>query len=54
MSEERPIDASRPIVDPHHHLWDFGEIAGMGTRPGAFLLRVRQRYGRDERERQVR
>lgn len=27
MSQERPLDPERPIVDPHHHLWDHGHGA---------------------------
>jgi L-fuconolactonase len=38
VSEEQPIDPGRPIVDPHHHLWDFGAIPGGGPGPRAFLL----------------
>lgn len=26
-TEEQPVDVQRVIVDPHHHLWDFGAIA---------------------------
>lgn len=36
--EERPIDAERVIVDPHHHLWDFAPIPGIAQLPKPFLL----------------
>jgi predicted TIM-barrel fold metal-dependent hydrolase len=35
-TEERPIDVERVIVDPHHHLWDFGTVVGGDLKP--FLL----------------
>lgn len=37
-TEERPIDAQRIIVDPHHHLWDFGPVPGLAADPKPFLL----------------
>jgi L-fuconolactonase len=36
--EEPPVDVQRVIVDPHHHLWDFGAIPGMARDSKPFLL----------------
>jgi L-fuconolactonase len=38
-TEERPIDAQRVIVDPHHHLWDFGAVPGTAPDSKPFLLK---------------
>lgn len=38
MTEEQPIDPGRPIVDPHHHLWDHGPVPGVAVSPKPFLL----------------
>jgi L-fuconolactonase len=37
-TEEQPIDVQRVIVDPHHHLWDFGAVPGMTPDTKPFLL----------------
>jgi predicted TIM-barrel fold metal-dependent hydrolase len=35
---EEPLDVRRVIVDPHHHLWDFGIVPGMAQGSEPFLL----------------
>jgi predicted TIM-barrel fold metal-dependent hydrolase len=29
QQEETPLDPAREIVDPHHHLWDYGDASGL-------------------------
>jgi predicted TIM-barrel fold metal-dependent hydrolase len=38
LADETPLDPGRPIIDPHHHLWDHSNLHGVaiGTKP--FLL----------------
>ena len=36
--EERPVDPAREIVDPHHHLWDHGDVPGVAVGSKPFLL----------------
>jgi predicted TIM-barrel fold metal-dependent hydrolase len=36
--DEQPLDAARPIVDPHHHLWDHGNVPGVASGSQPFLL----------------
>lgn len=38
LVEETPIDADRPIIDPHHHLWDHGSAPGVVNGAKPFLL----------------
>jgi L-fuconolactonase len=38
VTEEPPIDPARVIVDPHHHLWDHGDIPGVAAGAKPFLL----------------
>jgi L-fuconolactonase len=37
-SEEAPLDAARPIVDPHHHFWDLRGWAGAEAQLQLFML----------------
>ena len=37
LAEEDPIDTDIPIIDPHHHMWDFTEQPRDSTNPGARL-----------------
>lgn len=37
-ADEAPLDAGRPIIDPHHHLWDHGDGRGVATGSKPFLL----------------
>jgi L-fuconolactonase len=36
--EEAPVDPAREIVDPHHHLWDHGDVPGVTVGSKPFLL----------------
>jgi len=36
--DERALDPARVIVDPHHHLWDHGDAAGVASGSKPFLL----------------
>ncbi|MCE7794950.1 amidohydrolase family protein [Sphingobium sufflavum] len=38
VEEEAAIDRDRPIVDPHHHLWDIKAAPGSLQTPQTFLL----------------
>ncbi|HEX7858128.1 MAG TPA: amidohydrolase family protein [Sphingobium sp.] len=37
-SEEAPLDPDRPIIDPHHHLWEIMPSPGSLQAPQRFLL----------------
>jgi predicted TIM-barrel fold metal-dependent hydrolase len=37
-ADEAPLDAARPIIDPHHHLWDHGSVPGVASGSRPFLL----------------
>ena len=38
LNEEEPLDPERPIVDPHHHLWDWPPHEGPAMWMEPFLL----------------
>jgi L-fuconolactonase len=38
FQDEPPLDSSCVIVDPHHHLWDHGNIPGVASGSKPFLL----------------
>ncbi len=38
VTEEAPLDPTRVIVDPHHHLWDHGDVPGIVNGSKPFLL----------------
>jgi L-fuconolactonase len=42
-ADEIPIDPALPIVDPHHHLWDYSNVPGLAIGAKPFLLPEFQR-----------
>jgi predicted TIM-barrel fold metal-dependent hydrolase len=38
ITEERPLDPERPIIDPHLHLWEIRPATGRAVLPQRFLL----------------
>jgi L-fuconolactonase len=53
FTEEQPMDPARAIVDPHHHLWDHGDVPGVAVGSKPFLLREFMRSIHDSGHRVV-
>jgi predicted TIM-barrel fold metal-dependent hydrolase len=41
--DEAPIEPARPIVDPHHHLWDHSNVPGVAIGAKPYLLQEFQK-----------